>query len=401
MSPKRRNLLFVAVFAIAIENWVFDPAAAANTHAFSYEKCNLAFPKLFQRIDESVSARGRNAIQLSDLAMVPGRCLVKIMIYDGELFIIDTGKPEDCYVSNQRERILGTLHLISRAVSSSPEPVPNIEAVISTDDSPRRSIDRGVLLGFTRPSGEDWANIWLLPDYGYWSWEYTGAPSWEAIRRKIYDLEKELSWADKINKAIWRGKADANPVRQELIDVAKDKPWSDIQNFNVVQMLADDTHAPDRKTLPEFCQYRFPVHTEGYTYSGRLKYLQQCRSVVVTHPLQWEEFHTHLLRSSGPERNFIQTAPSWEDLDQRMTEMMNSPDEAERIANRSYNVFAKRYLTPAAISCYIRRLIDRYASLQDFEVALYEKNKHGKLELRGVPFSSFVIHWPKDPSIVP
>lgn len=34
----------------------------------------------------------------------------------------------------------------------------------------------------------------------------------------------------------------------------------------------------------QHCQYKFLGHVEGWAYSGRLKYLQQCRSVVVVRP---------------------------------------------------------------------------------------------------------------------
>jgi len=45
--------------------------------------------------------------------------------------------------------------------------VPNIEFPLSYADLPTCSTP-GVTWGFTRKETKD--NVWLMPDYGYWSW---------------------------------------------------------------------------------------------------------------------------------------------------------------------------------------------------------------------------------------
>lgn len=92
------------------------------------------------------------------------------------------------------------------------------------------------------------------------------------------------------------------------------------------------------------------MQTEGTSYSGRLKYLQLCRSALITHPLQWQEFHTHLLKISGPDMNYIETTENFGNLEDAMEYYRVHDDEAEEIAKNSYNTFARRYLTPAAVS---------------------------------------------------
>lgn len=57
--------------------------------------------------------------------------------------------------------------------------------------------------------------------------------------------------------------------------------------------------------MPEHCRYKYAAHTEGATYSGRLKYLQHCRSVVVLHEWEWLEYLHHLLVDSGPDQNVV------------------------------------------------------------------------------------------------
>lgn len=96
-------------------------------------------------------------------------------------------------------------------------------------------------------------------------------------------------------------------------------------------------------------RYKYTVQTEGTSYSGRLKYLQLCNSALITHPLQWQEFHTHLLKISGPDMNYIETTENFGNLADAMEYYRVHDDEAEEIAKNSYNTFARRYLTPAAV----------------------------------------------------
>lgn len=98
--------------------------------------------------------------------------------------------------------------------------------------------------------------------------------------------------------------------------------------------------------------YMFVVQTEGTSYSGRLKYLLLCNSVTVAHKLEWLEFHTHLMESSGPTQNFIETKRDWSDLSVKMDHYLGNLDETKEIAKRSYNLFNQRYLTPAAVRNY-------------------------------------------------
>jgi hypothetical protein len=105
-------------------------------------------------------------------------------------------------------------------------------------------------------------------------------------------------------------------------------------------------------------RYKYTVQTEGTSYSGRLKYLQLCRSALITHPLEWEEFHTHLMRLAGPDVNFIEASANFTNLEAAMNYYRDNDADAEKIARNSYETFARRYLTPAAVStcCHTRIL---------------------------------------------
>lgn len=158
-------------------------------------------------------------------------------------------------------------------------------------------------------------NVWLAPDYAYWAWPSALVASHTQIRRKMAEANEAFPWHKKISKAVWRGTTHLNPtIREGLVEVAKDTTWGDVK--------VCDIYLPETKqfciTQDEHCQYKFPIHTEGFTYSGRLKYLQLCNSVPVVHHLKWIEHHHHLMKSSGPKQNYIQVKNDWSDLEQKV-----------------------------------------------------------------------------------
>lgn len=164
-------------------------------------------------------------------------------------------------------------------------------------------------------------NIWLVPDYAYWAWPSALVPSHTQVRRKMMESNVNYPWSKKISKVIWRGTTHLNPkIRETLLGVVGDKSWGDVK--------VCDIYMPDTKqyciTQDQHCQYKFPIHTEGFTYSGRLKYLQLCNSAPIVHELKWIEHHHRLMRSNGSNQNFIQVKNDWSDLEEKVSQCHHS-----------------------------------------------------------------------------
>ena len=100
----------------------------------------------------------------------------------------------------------------------------------------------------------------------------------------------------------------------------------------------------------------------GRSYSASLKYRQACMSVVIAHKLQFIQHHHYLLVSSGPDQNFVEVERDFSDLSEKMQQLLDDPALSERIANNSVATFRDRYLTPAAETCYWRKLLDGWTS---------------------------------------
>lgn len=282
-------------------------------------------------------------------------------------------------------REIATLSAINRALVTSPEPLPNIEFAFNTDDR----IEPAALWGYARRAEDEL--IWLVPDFGFWSWPEIKAGSTKEILLKIEEDEAtgRVKWDSKPAQLFWRGVARMGPeIRDKLLAVTANKSWADVKELGWGDASSMKS---DYKSMPEHCGFRYLAQTEGNTYSGRLKYLQMCRSVVVSHKLNWIQHHYHLLRSEGAEQNFVEVQRDWEDLEEKIEYLNGHEKEARRIADNNVKIFRERYLTQSAEVCYWRRLIREWAAVSDFEPEFYKKDEEGNLVWRGLSFESFLL----------
>lgn len=107
------------------------------------------------------------------------------------------------------------------------------------------------------------------------------------------------------------------------------------------------------------------------------------------------------MRLAGPEVNYIEASENFGNLESAMEYYRAHDKEAELIAKNSYETFTRRYLTPAAVTCYWRRLFWAWASVQGYDPLLYVPDKDGKMAMRGTPWTAFAANWPKDPAAIP
>jgi hypothetical protein len=106
----------------------------------------------------------------------------------------------------------------------------------------------------TIPGGKEVNNTWLMPDYGFWSWPEPHIGSIEEVKEKVLAIETDLGWRRKINKAVWRGSVHWNSgLRGKLVEVAKGKVWSDVQELNWKK---------NALSMAEFCKYKYLIYTE-------------------------------------------------------------------------------------------------------------------------------------------
>lgn len=229
-------------------------------------------------------------------------------------------------------------------------------------------------------------NIWLIPDFGHWSWPETKVGTLEEIQMKAAEIEQTWLWSNKVPKLFWRGAVMGLKLRENFLKTAAGKPWADVM---ALTWREKESMANDLKSMPEHCQYKYLAHTEGNSYSGRLKYLQSCKSVVVAHKMDWIQHYHPLMRSSGPEQNYVEVQRDYSDLEEKISWLESNSESAEKIALNSMRLFRERYLTAAAEACYWRKLIRGWSTVS-FAPDFYS-TVDGQRAWRGVPVESYLL----------
>ena len=276
------------------------------------------------------------------------------------------------------------------------------------------------------------SRAFLMPHFSFWAWPLPFVGSFSRAAAAIDAIEASTPFARKKAQAVWRGTTDFygphNPsLRKDLLAAAKGASWADVEPLRwEAEVSIDGTTAKEggkhnaTNALPieDFCRYKYVLHTEGITYSGRLQFLQMCGSVLITPPLAWLQHTTHLMKpvfsrdlglgskNDGEESalveegvkkawpvhyrpeqaNVVFVAPDWSDLGDTVRWLEEHPEVAGGIAERQRDLFVDQgYLSPAAEACYWRALIRGWSTV----VRLDKEDGWG--ERKGIPWELFAM----------
>lgn len=304
-----------------------------------------------------------------------------------QVYVIEWGD----LTSSTKSRAKSTLHSLHRALisSSDRDSIPAVEFVFSAEDfvSDDHVNQSRPIFSYTKRDEDE--PIWLMPDFGYWAWPDVRVGAYRDVRRRISRVEGEVDFPHKKKQLVWRGSfSEAPELRGKLLKQTRGKHWTSVR---VLDWESDEDLRENHLPIEDHCRYMFLAHTEGHSFSGRGKYLFNCRSVVISHQLVWREAHHAAMIASGPEQNFVEVKRDFSDLEEKVEYLLDHPDAAERIAENSVATFRDRYLTPAAEACYWRYLLQQYASVCDFIPDIYQTNDREVQELRGVPYEEWVL----------
>jgi len=356
-------------------NTPFNPDDLTMTQ----DECETFFPGLYKDVDRSVQYYREKEVfdrEYLDKSCKGKDTHARVIIYNNHLYL-------KSYRQSDFTRSQAALALLYFSIITSREKIPNVEFCIGMSDwgtKGKFSLDRST-------QQED---IWLMPDYGFWSWpEHVG--SYNDLRQKSEKVELKIGWENKINKLIWRGSMKVGTTdRESLLKVSKGQSWSDVEG---VQWGSFNSHSIN---MEDHCLWKFLAFPEGNTYSGRLRYLQNCRSVIITHEPRWIQHWTHLYNPdwNSPDQNIVfiphptKTNKSvlvhdqrghkfkdktWTRLPETMDRLLTNDTLAKKIANNQWNFFRQRYITPASSACYWRKALNGFYKVQNYTVELTGK----------------------------
>ncbi|BGP36595.1 hypothetical protein JCM10449v2_000496 [Rhodotorula kratochvilovae] len=333
------------------------PEGVANSRNLNFQQCDDAFPLFWPDVRKTAKQFEKGGITLEELDRRE-KDETRLAVVDRQLYV-------KTYHGESTTRSLAVLASLREAIMSSPDAFPDVDA---TDN-----LDSGAHFGLTK---QDSDQMWLLPDFGLWSWPEPRVLGWQDARRKAIEVEQGLNWTVKEDKLFWRG-AYLSQLRHELRDTANAQPWGDIGEIDW------GAGAAGRISMEDHCKKRFLADADSHSYSGRLKYLFLCRSVVVSHRKRWRQHWHGALdgRAGSPTQNWVELEhENWDGLVEAVQGLRMDEGHAEEVAQNAVRALRDRYLTPASTACYWRRVLAEYAALQRF------KPTRG-----GIDFESFIL----------
>lgn len=361
----------------------------------------------------------------------------RVIIYDNQVYL-------KTYRQSDFTRSQAALHLLHLSVVTARERLPNVEFCINL-------VDWGSRGKFGLDRSPELQDVWLMPDYGWFAWPevsywrqgmiacmqalLTSDPlfdlqhvgSYKDYRRRAAKVEEEIGWEGKKDMLFWRGSMKVGTAdRESMKQMSDGHEWSDVKEV----IWADG--ASNAVSMEDHCRWKFHGFPEGNTYSGRLRYLQNCRVVIVTHEPRWIQHWTHLYNAdpNSPDQNIVFVEPpgrdakqvtvhdengqerkdaTWYNLPKTMDWLLKNDDRAKLIADNQWDFFRqrwvsrqrarrvagaymrflhrlpgsnssncrsftppirRRYISPASATCYWRKLIKGFATVQLYEVDL-------------------------------
>jgi hypothetical protein len=245
-------------------DWKFQYGRDSLDSGLSHDQCIAAFPGFFEEVYRAMEVRQRmqSNVSVDDLdAIELGRGMVRAMIVDRKLRVLASKQVYE----DHRKKALAILHSIHRSIPMDGRPTPNIEFVFSVEDFAENPAQPIWTLA-RRPQDH---NLWLIPDFGFWSWDLPDLGTLDDVVDQVMRYEVSTEWDTKIQKLVWRGKPQMLPkLRRSLLDATKDKPWSDVEGLIPGPSAVSENYL----SAADQCKYMFIAHAEGKLILKRFGY---------------------------------------------------------------------------------------------------------------------------------
>lgn len=236
----------------------------------------------------------------------------------------------------------------------------------------------------------------LYPDFSFYSWpeaecsniheddEENGPKSknmngllYDTVFNELLNDEELQDFNNKTDVLFWRGASTSlhrdaalrnieGSLPEHLRDV-KVMTWAKneqtLSHDNMLNKnLGGQGNSPECKNMRDWCTNKLLANIPGATMALSLKYRLLCNSVMVTPPFVFVQWFYRLL---NPEKHFLHVHLNWDRVDdvvagvfQALNEVGEERDSIVRIADDA-RFFAKTMLSPMAVDCYWRRLIEK------------------------------------------
>jgi hypothetical protein len=154
-------------------------------------------------------------------------------------------------------------------------------------------------------------------------------------------IDDPRSFAEKQDMLVWRGNA-SQPHRRTFLEQFFEHPLCDVGHYYHRPVEPMPWGRPEL-SIPEQLGYKFIFALEGNDVATNLKWILSSHSLCVMPPCRYETwFMEGRLR---PGVHYVEVAPDYSDLEEKLTYYLDHPDEAEEMI-RHANAWVTQFLDP-------------------------------------------------------
>lgn len=140
-------------------------------------------------------------------------------------------------------------------------------------------------------------------------------------------------WAEKQDRAIFRGKIRQSRVRTGFLERCFGRPMFDCGVVGKNEGCPEEWMTP-KKTIREHLDYKFIMALEGNDVASNLKWVMSSNSIaVMTRPTCETWFMEGTLR---PDYHYIEVKEDFSDLEEKLTYYLRHPEEAQAIIRHAH-----------------------------------------------------------------
>lgn len=221
----------------------------------------------------------------------------------------------------------------------------------------------------------------MVPCFTFWVFIAPNIGRWRSQFEMLPKIADKIRWEKRINKLMWRGAQTGDRWWLTGIGERRNDTRLDIEFIEWKSRKFKNRYSDNFKTIQEFCQYKYLLHQEGWSYSNRLKYLLLCGSpVIFANFYEWEEYWYHLLKHDYNVLVFRDKQN--ENSFKNFTQAIMQDDRKAKFIGENGRALIQKYLSEQAVLCYFRNLLIEYGKL-----FAYTPEKHAK----AVPIDEFLV----------
>lgn len=174
------------------------------------------------------------------------------------------------------------------------------------------------------------------------------------VRHFIF-VRDGLRFADKLPRAVFRGKVKGKPKRIALFERFFGRPGLDLGDTSSRAVRPE--WANGRLSIAEQLRFRYVLAIEGNDVASNLKWILSSNSLAVMPRPEYETWFQEGLLEPGV--HYVEIRPDYADLEEKLAWYDAHPGEAERILAAAH-AWVDRFRDPARERLVSLRVLDRY-----------------------------------------